>query len=260
MSEKDAKIKTEGVENETDEIEVTADINPEIYMTPEDGGVEDGGNEGFEEDFKAAYDETDPDNPEKMVRFTVADPEGFSAGIYDWVRCILVAISIVVVCLTFVFRLVEVDGRSMENTLLNADKVIVTDMFYRPHNNDIIVISHATNYDKPIIKRVIGIGGQTVKLDYDNQKIYVDGVELNEPYIKETTFSTKDNMDDFYLPTDAEGNFVIPEGELFVLGDNRGVSLDSRSPEIGLIRVDDVIGKAQFIVWPFGRFGSVYTK
>lgn len=260
MSEKDAKIKTENKENETADVEVTADINPEIYMTEADNGVADDADDRFDEEAVPVYDEADPENPEKMVRFTVADPESFSAGFYDWIRCILIAISIVVVCLTFVFRMVEVDGRSMENTLLNADKVIVTDMFYQPHNNDIVVISHATNYNSPIIKRVIATGGQTVKLDYDKQKIYVDGVELNEPYIKETTFSARDNMEEFYLPTDSEGNFVIPEGYLFVMGDNRGVSLDSRSPEIGLIRVEDVIGKAQFVVWPFSRFGNVYAK
>lgn len=260
MSEKEAKTQGTEIENETDGIEVTADINPEIYMAEPNNGEADDAEDSLDQELGAAFDETDPNDPEKMVRFTVADPESFSAGFYDWVRCILIAISIVVVCLTFVFRMVEVDGRSMENTLLNADKVIVTDMFYTPHNNDIIVISHATNYNSPIIKRVIAIGGQTVKLDYDNQKIYVDGVELNEPYIKESTFSARDNRDEFYLPTDSEGNFVIPDGQLFVLGDNRGVSLDSRSPEIGLIRVNDVIGKAQFVVWPFSRFGNVYSK
>lgn len=215
----------------------------------------------FQKEFKAIFeDEPKPEPPKQKQKFLVAGADSFSAGFYDWVRCVLLAVSVVVFCLTFVFRLVEVDGKSMMDTLENADKVVVTDMFYKPHNNDIIVIAHATNYSHPIIKRVIATGGQTVKLDYDNEKIIVDGAELSEDYIKGTTFSNNGSKDSNYLPTDENGNFVIPEGKLFVLGDNRAVSLDSRSPEIGLIDVNDVIGKAQFVVFPFNRFGNVYEK
>lgn len=215
----------------------------------------------FQKEFKAIFeDEPKPEPPKQKQKFLVAGADSFSAGFYDWVRCVLLAVSVVVFCLTFVFRLVEVDGKSMMDTLENADKVVVTDMFYKPHNNDIIVIAHATNYSHPIIKRVIATGGQTVKLDYDNEKIIVDGAELSEDYIKGTTFSNNGSKDSNYLPADENGNFVIPEGKLFVLGDNRAVSLDSRSPEIGLIDVNDVIGKAQFVVFPFNRFGNVYEK
>lgn len=217
--------------------------------------------EEFQKEFKAIFeDEPKAAPPQKKQQFLVAGADSFTAGFYDWIRCVLLAVSVVVFCLTFVFRLVEVDGKSMMDTLENADKVVVTDMFYKPHNNDIIVIAHATNYSHPIIKRVIAIGGQTVKLDYDNEKIFVDGAELTENYIKGTTFSNNGNKDSNYLATDESGNFVIPEGKLFVLGDNRAVSLDSRSPEIGLIDVNDVIGKAQFVVFPFNRFGNVYDK
>lgn len=217
--------------------------------------------EEFQKEFKAIFeDEPKAESPQKKQPFLVAGEDSFIAGFYDWIRCVLLAVSVVVFCLTFVFRLVEVDGKSMMDTLENADKVVVTDMFYKPHNNDIIVIAHATNYSHPIIKRVIAIGGQTVKLDYDNEKIFVDGAELTEDYIKGTTFSNNGNKDSKYLEPDESGNFVIPEGKLFVLGDNRAVSLDSRSPEIGLIDVKDVIGKAQFVVFPFNRFGNVYDK
>ena len=217
--------------------------------------------EEFQKEFKAIFeDEPKAVSHPKKQQFLVAGADSFTAGFYDWIRCVLLAVSVVVFCLTFVFRLVEVDGKSMMDTLENADKVVVTDMFYKPHNNDIIVIAHATNYSHPIIKRVIAIGGQTVKLDYDNEKIFVDGAELTENYIKGTTFSNNGNKDSNYLATDESGNFVSPEGKLFVLGDNRAVSLDSRSPEIGLIDVNDVIGKAQFVVFPFNRFGNVYDK
>jgi signal peptidase I len=249
---------SEELENEFTDADVALDVTSETELPEEDAQAAQE-KEDFQKKYQAVFDENAPaEKPKKRIQ--VADSDGFAAGLYDWIKCVIWAIAIVVVCLTFVFRLVEVDGESMLDTLQNADKVVVTNLFYEPHNSDIIVISHATNYDKPIIKRVIATEGQVVRLDYDNEKIYVDGTELTEPYIRETTFSGNGNKDDIYLPTDAEGNFKIPEGKLFVLGDNRKVSLDSRSPKIGLIDVNDVIGKAQFVVFPFNRFGNVYDK
>lgn len=252
-------VEEEPLEDAAPETPVEEEPTPETHPD-EPPAAEERDKEEFQKEFKAIFEDEPAPEPAPKQKFLVAGADSFSAGFYDWVRCVLLAVSVVVFCLTFVFRLVEVDGKSMMDTLENADKVIVTDMFYKPHNNDIIVIAHATNYSHPIIKRVIATGGQTVKLDYDNEKIIVDGAELTENYIKGTTFSNNGNKDSNYLPTDENGNFVIPEGKLFVLGDNRAVSLDSRSPEIGLIDVKDVIGKAQFVVFPFNRFGNVYDK
>ena len=210
--------------------------------------------EKFQKEFKAAFDNSSDSN--KITKFKAMNPEGGVSGVFDWIRCVIIAISIVVFCLTFVFRLVEVDGSSMMDTLSNSDKVIVTNLFYTPKNNDIIVISHASDYNKPIIKRVIATEGQTVRLDYQNDRIFVDGVQLEEPYIKGSTFSN--NISDLYMEHDSNGNFVIPEGKLFVMGDNRVVSLDSRNEKIGMIDVKDVIGKAQFVAWPFNHFGYIY--
>ena len=182
--------------------------------------------------------------------FVTAKEDGGVSGLFDWIRCIVFAISIVVVCLTFVFRLVDVDGTSMNDTLATNDKVIVTNLFYEPNNNDIVVISHGAEYKKPIIKRVIAKEGQTIKLDKENDRIIVDGVVIDEPYIKGTTFSGNYGNND--IPD------VIPEGKLFVMGDNRQVSLDSRSTEIGLIDIKDVIGKAQVVAFPFNHFCYLY--
>lgn len=211
----------------------------------------------FQKEFKAVFEDDAPENKNRK-KFGVVDSEGAVAGTYDWIRCVIFSVAIVVCVLTFVFRLVEVDGKSMNDTLANQDKVIVTDLFYTPHNNDIVVIAHAENYGKPIIKRVIAVGGQTVKLDFENDKLYVDGIELNEPYIKGSTFSG--NEGDKYLPLNDDGSFVVPENKVFVMGDNRYVSLDSRSEKIGLIDRNDIIGKAQFVVFPFDHFGNVYDK
>lgn len=225
MSEKNTF--EEKIEEKVEGVELIGDINPNVYSK-------------------------DKDKEEKLSenQFLATDSEGAMAGFFDWIRCILFAISIVVICLTFVFRLVDVDGSSMDDTLATKDKVIVTNFFYTPKNNDIVVISHGNDYPNPIIKRVIATEGQTIKLDYENNRIIVDGVVIDEPYIKGTTFSG--NYGDNVIPE------VIPEGKLFVLGDNRKVSLDSRSTEIGLIDVDNVIGKAQFVAFPFNDFGYLY--
>ncbi len=189
--------------------------------------------------------------PNGKLRFEVSKNNGATSSFFDFVRCILFAIAVVVICLTFVFRLVGVDGSSMENTLMTNDKVIVTNFFYTPDNNDIIVISHGAEYNKPLIKRVIATEGQTIKLDYENEQIIVDGVVIDEPYVKEGTFVG--NYAEYDIPE------VVPEGKVFVMGDNRKVSADSRSTRVGLIDVDDVIGKAQFVVFPFSsNFGYLY--
>lgn len=195
-----------------------------------------------------------PDNKKTgengKIKIAVADPDGAVAGIFDWVRCIIFAIAIVIVCLTFVFRLVNVDGSSMYDTLSSDDKVIVTNFMYTPKTNDIVVISHGAQYANPIIKRVIATEGQSVKLDYENDRIIVDGIVIDEPYIDGSSFCG--NIGDNEIPD------VIPEGKIFVMGDNRKVSMDSRSTKIGLIDVNDVIGKAQVVAFPFDHLGYLY--
>ncbi|MGN0490604.1 signal peptidase I [Ruminococcus sp.] len=225
MSEKNTFDETPKETLNNDDIELSAELNPDIYFKDKS------------EDLK--------DN-----EFVTMKSEGAVSGFFDWIRCILFAISIVVICLTFVFRLVDVDGTSMESTLESKDKVIVTNLFYTPKDGDIIVISHGAEYAKPIIKRVIATEGQTIKLDYENDRIIVDGVVLEESYISDSAFAG--NYGDYEIPE------VVPEGKVFVMGDNRRVSLDSRRTEIGLIDVDNVIGKAQFVAFPFSDFGYLY--
>lgn len=174
---------------------------------------------------------------------------GTTAEIYSWVKSILIAFTILIICQTFLFRVVEVSGHSMDSTLESGERLVVSCLPYTPKNNDIVIISRGAHYDHTIVKRVIATEGQRLKLDYANDKIYVDGKELDEPYITGTTFS--DNIGDNEIPE------VIPKGKIFVMGDNRGHSSDSRSTRIGLIDVDNVIGKAEFAVFPLNRFGWV---
>ena len=250
MSKDKSKYLSDDFEKEFSDIDLALDVSPEMPY-------DDDGSDEFQKEFKAVFEEESETNKKK---FAIVSPDGVTSGVYDWIRCVIFSVAIVVFVLTFAFRLVEVDGKSMNDTLANQDKVIVTNLFYTPHNNDVIVISHATNYNKPIIKRVIAIGGQKVKLDYENDKIFVDGVELYEPYTKIKNSAFADNKGDNYIPLNDEGSFIVPDNKLFVMGDNRAQSLDSRSETIGLIDINDVIGKAQFVAFPFEHFGYVYDK
>ena len=125
------------------------------------------------------------------------------------------------------------DGLSMEDTIKSGDKLSAEKMAGAPKSGDIVVISGRG--DSVYIRRVIAVGGQTLWLDYDNDRIVVDGVELSEPYIKGSTYSGI--TEDYAVPLE------LPEGKVFVMGDNRGKSLDSRSSDIGLIDEKDIIGK-----------------
>ena len=152
---------------------------------------------------------------------------------------------LVAVILTFllVFRVIIVSGDSMKSTLIDGDYLLLTSNFlYRnPKQGDIIVASKDSFDDgAAIIKRVIATEGQIVDIDFENGIVYVDGLPLDEPYINNLT-------------TRQEGVIFplrVQEGCIFVLGDNRGVSKDSRHPEIGLIDTREVLGKAIFLMLP----------
>lgn len=184
----------------------------------------------------------DSDSTDKVK--IVANKSKSLTVLYDWVQCILIAFIAVVILLTFAFRMINVDGDSMLNTLTNSDKVIVSELFYTPEDGDVVVISHGAQYQRPIIKRVIATEGQTLSIDFETGEVVVDGIVIPEKYAVGET--KKGNAE---IPN------IIPEGKVFVMGDNREVSLDSRYEEIGLINVTDIIGKAEFVVFPFDHFG-----
>ena len=156
----------------------------------------------------------------------------------------------------FIFHVTTVRGSSMNDTLLGGDRLFTSDLFYTPEQGD-IVIFRTPYYDEPLIKRVIATEGQTVDIDFDAGSVYVDGNLLQEDYIKEPTRTSNG----------FSGPLTVPEGMLFVMGDNRNNSNDSRLPAIGCIDVRAVQGKAFFILLPgknadgtreWSRLGSVY--
>jgi len=162
---------------------------------------------------------------------------------------IYMLMAILLVFLLF-FRVIVVSGDSMYSTLLDGDYLLLLgNLFYHePEYGDIVVISKKAFDDgKPIVKRVIAKEGQTVDIDFENAVVYVDGVALDEPYINSpTTFN--------------EGNtfpLTVAENCIFVLGDNRGVSRDSRDPIIGQIDRREVLGKAIFLMLPGTSHGNL---
>ena len=159
----------------------------------------------------------------------------------------LLAISVIL--LSILFRVVVVSGSSMKNTLVDGDYlVLLSNTFYKaPQQGDVIVASKDSfRGGEPIIKRVIAVEGQTVDIDFQNAIVYVDGEALNEPYIGSPTVD----------PEGVAFPLTVDAGCIFVLGDNRENSQDSRHPEIGLIDTRQVLGKAIFLFFPGNDFGN----
>ncbi len=174
-------------------------------------------------------------------RFEDAPKKGILAVVYEYTEAFLLAMVLLVVLFTFCFRVVGVHGDSMKPNLLNGDRLILKTHFYEPSCGDIVVVNRYT--DKPLIKRVIAVGGDTVYIDAQTGEVYRNGVLLNETYIQGET-----------LPKDMTDEVTVPQGCVFLMGDNRSISKDSRSEEIGMVRVEDIVGCAILRVWPLSSF------
>ena len=169
---------------------------------------------------------------------------------YDMVDSLKGAIIVVFVIFAFVFRVLGVDGDSMFPTLRDGDWVAVSGITANVERGDIVVVTQPWERNVPIIKRVIAVGGQTVNIDFTEGIVYVDGKALNEDY----TSTPTTNRADVQFP------LYVPEGYIFVLGDNRAESLDSRYSQIGengLIDTRYVLGHAVFRIYPFDRIGGL---
>ncbi|MGN1002254.1 MAG: signal peptidase I [Oscillospiraceae bacterium] len=167
---------------------------------------------------------------------------------FDWLQCIVTALLACVLVFTFLFRTVGVIGSSMVPTLHEGDRLIICDLFYEPKQGDIVVLRKETFKDEPIIKRVIATAGQTVDIDFAAGIVYVDGVALEEDYVNSPT----------NVPEDFTKPVTVPEGCVFVMGDNRNASTDSRRSTIGCVDTRYILGKALFRLTPLSSFGSIY--
>lgn len=166
---------------------------------------------------------------------------------FDWIESGLMAIVTVILLFTFAGRLVGVVGESMLPTLNSSDRLIATHVFYTPKYGDIVVVTKPNMRNEPLIKRVIAVGGQELDIDFESNSVFVDGVKLNEPYILEPMDT--DSESELELP------LTVPEGYVFIMGDNRNNSWDSRVSDIGLIDERHILGKIVYRVMPYDKIG-----
>ncbi len=168
--------------------------------------------------------------------------------LYDWAEILTASLLVISLIFTFLFRMVNVDGSSMEITLHDKERLILSCLPYTPERGDIVVISRGEQ-SSLLIKRVIALAGDTISIDEQSGKVWLNGKELTEPYI--------------HVPTALEqmqGEITVPPGMVFVMGDNRtaGCSLDSRT--FGCVEQERLLGKVVFRIAPFDRFGGLYDE
>jgi signal peptidase I len=173
---------------------------------------------------------------------------------FYWLQTMVTAIICIILIFTFFGRVTRVVGHSMDPTLSEGELLLVWSLGYEPQAGDIVVcnkdsvITNTLLHGDAIIKRVIATEGQTVDIDYENSVVYVDGQPLEEDYI----------LEDMYLPglSEMQGtHFQVPEGSVFLMGDNRNGSTDSRHVNLGTVDTRYLLGKAVFVFFPFNRFG-----
>ena len=193
-------------------------------------------------------DYVDPVNEEKEevkeeVTEEVKSPAKKSGPIellYNVISIFGTSLVIIAFIFTFVVRIVGVDGSSMNNTLFDGDWLLVSAINTEFEQGDIVISTAPNAFNEPIVKRVIAKGGQTVDIDFARGIVYVDGEALDEPYIAEKTRTSEGTA----FP------IVVPQGKLFLMGDNRNDSTDSRSPMVGCVDERYILGVAKCRVTP----------
>ena len=200
----------------------------------------------------------------------VIEKKNVAEEIFDWIEIFSSALLTVILLFTFIFRLVTVQGPSMEHTLhggdedygdASSDNLIISNLFYTPKRGDIVVIQVPNPYfSTPIIKRVIATEGQVVNIDYEKWEVIVyeneeaykngQGEILDEPYVNYEPGRYMSNGS-MTLP------IVVEPGKIVVMGDNRNHSLDSRDSRVGQVDVRNIVGRVLLRVFPFNKFGAV---
>lgn len=169
--------------------------------------------------------------------------------VISWILTLAISIGIVVLLNTFVVRVMVVDGDSMVDTLHHNDRILTTPLYTELSRGDIVVI-HREN-DQPLVKRVIAVAGDTIDVDYDTGKVLLNGEAIDEPYLDVKM------QEPNYIGGNTPLPLTVSEGYVFVMGDNRNNSLDSRAQEVGEVPVENVFGKVFFRIWPLDALGTI---
>ena len=179
-------------------------------------------------------------------------------GLFDWAESFVFAVFIVILVFTFILRTVVVVGDSMNPNFSENDRLIITHLSSEPESGDVLVMnSHGLN--ETIIKRCIGVEGDKIRIDYNTNTVTVNGEAISNDYINGTMYDKyKFNQD--YSVDAGVYEYTVPEDKLFVMGDNRNNSSDSRCSEVGFIDEDDVLGKVVFRIYPFDTVGTIKSQ
>ncbi|MDO4175164.1 MAG: signal peptidase I [Eubacteriales bacterium] len=179
---------------------------------------------------------------------TEEEPQGrFHSELFDWGEALLISLAAVILIFVFGVRIIGVEGNSMVPTLQDGNQLLVSNLFYTPEKGDIVILTKDSFLTSPIVKRVIATEGDTVDIDFETGEVFVNGQLLEEPYIAEPTTT---QLDVTFPQT-------VPEGCIFVMGDNRNHSTDSRYAQLGMVDTRYVIGKVLLRIFPFHELGTV---
>ena len=176
--------------------------------------------------------------------------DAVKGDLYIWLQAFVLISVAVVLCFTYLGRVVTVSGSSMEPTLRNGDMLLLRSGAGGVEQGDVVVLTREDFLDEPIVKRVIATEGQTVVIDYTENSVTVDGERLKEPYVVEV-------MAQPYFSGPVE-TVTVPEGEIFVMGDNRNHSSASRHPGLGTVDLRCVLGEAKAVLLPLGRMKTIH--
>ena len=180
------------------------------------------------------------------------EPDSWKRDCYDWLQMLTFVLVGVVLVFTFLGMVIGVSGTSMYPTLHHQDIMVIQRVGYTPAQGDVVVLRKDSFLEEAIVKRVIAVAGQEVEIDYDANTVYVDGVALDEPYI---------NQEDEDVMVERSGmvyrEFTVPKGCIFVMGDNRNGSTDSRYAELGMVDTGYVLGRALSVAFPFSHIQSL---
>lgn len=175
-------------------------------------------------------------------------PHGrFHSELFDWGEALLISLAAVILIFVFGVRIIGVEGHSMEPTLQDSNQLLVSNLFYTPEKGDIVILTKDSFLPSPIVKRVIGTAGDTIDIDFDAGTVSVNGEVLQEEYILEPT----------YTQLDTDFPQTVPENCVFVMGDNRNGSTDSRYSALGMVDTRYIIGKVLLRIYPFHEIGTV---
>lgn len=166
---------------------------------------------------------------------------------FEWIEALVMAFITVVLLLVFAFRVAGVEGTSMEPTLHSGDRIIISDLFFTPKRGDIVVVTKPNRENKNLVKRIVALGGETISLAPHGEGVYIDGALLSEPYLMDLA----GEVQDLKLP------LTVPPGHVFVMGDNRYSSKDSRSASIGTVDERYLLGRFVIRVLPLQNFGPI---